>query len=347
MGGPENSNPERVDPKRIPKRILVARPDRLGDVILSTPVLSALRRAYPEAKLSFLIQKPFFPLFQGMSECDELLDAGLEPKALRQELRARDFDVAVVLQSKREVSQAIWRAGVRERIGPLSKLHTYLFFNRGLRQRRSQVAMHEADYNLELLKPLGIEVKPRELPVKIGPIPGATDRALQWLHSKGYTPARPLVAVHPGMGGSALNWPEKNYVELVRRLLREGLQVVVTAGPTEGEILERVRAGTGGRRESPIFFGPPETRPPDFLAGLYSACALVVAPSTGPLHLASALGRKLVSFYPTIAVQSPERWGPYVANADLARVLVPDADSDMNSISVERALRACQIQLGL
>ncbi len=327
------------------KRILVVRPDRLGDVVLSTPVLSAMKRRYPEAKLSFLIQKVLFPLFEGMSEIDELLDAGQPQKKLVAELRERQFDLAIVLQSKREISSAVWKARIPQRIGPLSKLHTYFYFNRGVRQRRSQVAMHEADYNLKLLESLDIRVAPRELPVKIGPLPGAIDSAHQWLLSKGWSPARPLIAVHPGMGGSALNWPESHYVELVRTLLKDGYPVLVTAGPSEGELLERLRGGTGGRRESPIFFGPPDSRGLDFLAGLFSFCALVVAPSTGPLHLAVALGRKTLSFYPTIAVQSPTRWGPYVQNEELARVLVPDANSDMSTISVQRALRACQILL--
>ncbi len=326
-------------------RILVVRPDRLGDVILSTPVLAALRAAYPDARISFMIQRLLFPLFEGMAGVDELIDAGTEPGKLVALLKERSFDVAVVLQSRREVSAAVWRARIPVRIGPLSKLHTYLYFNRGVRQRRSRVEMHEADYNLKLLEPLGIRILPRELPVQVAQLPAAADSARQWLMSRGWSPAKPLIAVHPGMGGSALNWPESNYVELVRALMKDGYPVVVTAGPSEGELLERIREGTGGRREAPIFYGPPDARGLDFLAGIFSSCSLVVAPSTGPLHLAVALGRKVVCFYPTIAVQSPERWGPYVQNPELARVLVPDAKSDMSLITVQRALRACQIML--
>jgi ADP-heptose:LPS heptosyltransferase len=77
------------------------------------------------------------------------------------------------------------------------------------------------------------------------------------------------------------------------------------------------------------------------LAGLQSLASLVIAPSTGPLHLAVALGRRVVCFYPNIPVQSPKRWGPYFSSGydeTRASVLVPDVDSDMSRIPVEKVL---------
>ena len=130
------------------------------------------------------------------------------------------------------------------------------------------------------------------------------------------------------MGGSALNWPENHYLELIHSLLREGRKVLVTGGPTEGAMLDRIRgaleAGHQDQKETAMFYGGPDIGEIDFLGGLYSWASVVVAPSTGPMHMAVALGRPVVTFYPPIRVQSAIRWGPYLRDESRATVMVPE-----------------------
>jgi ADP-heptose:LPS heptosyltransferase len=329
-------------------RILVSRPDRLGDVVLSTPVLEALKRRFPHAELTVLVQAPIVPVVEGLDSVDRVFlyepagrHAGVRGfMRLLRELRSWEFRVAVCLQSDRRIAWAVRLARIRHRVGPYSKPHSWLTYNRGLRQRRSQVESHEADYNLQLLRRLGARVASRELPTRVALRPAAVEWAKSWLGQQGFSEGVPSVLVHPGMGGSALNWPETHYVELAAALLREGTQVLITAGPTEGEILERFRAGlaaaarassegSGGvarekARGMLAFYGGREAGSLDKLVALISRCDVVVAPSTGPLHLAVALDRRVVSFFPPIRVQSALRWGPYVADETRASVLVPD-----------------------
>jgi ADP-heptose:LPS heptosyltransferase len=135
------------------------------------------------------------------------------------------------------------------------------------------------------------------------------------------------------MGGSALNWPEEFYSELITQLVTQGKTVLLTAGPLESGILERVKRNvlndlkeTGSVAASSLVldYGGSEARSIDFLAGLFSLASVVVAPSTGPLHVAVALKRRVVTYYPPIRVQSAVRWGPYLKDEDRAAVLVPD-----------------------
>ena len=316
-------------------RILVVRPDRVGDVILSTPVLEVLKKHFPGSYLCVLVREAVRPIVEGSPFVDEVMT--YEPEGrhkglggffrLISELRERNFRIGIVLQTQWRIGAALFGAGVRHRVGPLSKLHSFLFYNRGVRQRRSYVEMHETDYNLQLLRRLGIRAATRSVPVRVSVSDVAKESARKWFEGHGYTPGleKPMIVIHPGMGGSALNWPENHFVELARALLKDGLTVLMTGGPTEGALLDRIRLELKTYPESQLmFYGGPTVGPIDHLAGLVSHAAVVVAPSTGPLHMAVALGKPVVTFYPPIRVQSAVRWGPYLGDETQASVLVPD-----------------------
>lgn len=312
-------------------RVLVSRPDRVGDVILSTPVFEVLKRHFPSSELTVLVQAGVAPLIRGIPSVDEVIvyePAGIHRGVrgffrLVKEFRKRRFRIAVALQSNPRIAAAMFLSAIRYRVGPYSKLHSWLFYNRGVRQRRSQVEMHETDYNLQLLRRLGARAPTRSVPTQVNVATEAREWARTWLREKGWN-EKTLVVVHPGMGGSALNWPQHHYIELIRSLTREGTAVVVTAGPTEGILLDQVREGLGSDSKNVMFYGGPGIGSIENLGGVMSWASVVVAPSTGPLHLAVALGRRVVTFYPPIRVQSAIRWGPYVADDSRASVFVPD-----------------------
>lgn len=349
-------------------RILVVRPDRIGDVVLSTPVLEVLRRHYSKGHITFMVRELVAPLVRGLSSVDEVFI--YEPDGahrgvggffkLVSDIRARKIQVGIVLHSHWKIAAALFVAGVAHRVGPLSKLHSYFFYNRGVRQRRSQVEMHEADYGLQLLRKIGVRVGTRNVPTAVAVSPEARAEARAFLSGAGWDGAQPLIAVHPGMGGSALNWPENHFFELIRRLLVEGKGVLVTAGPAEGEILVQVEKLLGSGPNRPILFGGARAGTVENLAAVLSWSSVVVAPSTGPLHIAVALGKPVVTFFPPIRVQSAVRWGPYLSDESRASVLVPDVYCGrdftcagnrchyfpcMKSLTVVQALEQVQAQL--
>ncbi|MEO5968295.1 MAG: glycosyltransferase family 9 protein [Bdellovibrionia bacterium] len=324
-----------------PLRILVIRPDRIGDVVLSTPVFELIKRHYPNAHLTALVQENVLPILRGLKSVEHFITfdpngvhAGIKGFfRLVTEIRRRHFRIAIVLQTNWKVSAAIFFARVKYRIGPLSKLHSYLFFNRGKRQRRSHVEMHETDYNLQLLRKLGARISTRQIPTEIF-IPESTlTRASGWLKQKGWDSDKALILVHPGMGGSALNWPESHYIELIRSLVEEGRQILVSGGPVENALLDRIETSLAEMPASEktkviLYRSRPQNAPTgetvDFLAALCSFSQLVIAPSTGPLHIAVALRKPVITFYPPIRVQSAVRWGPYLEDESQASILVPE-----------------------
>jgi ADP-heptose:LPS heptosyltransferase len=358
-------------------RILIVRPDRLGDVILSTPVFEAIKRHYPRAHLCALVRENVAPLLRGLSSVDEVMvyDPDRKHRGLKgllllaAQLRKREFRIGVVLQSNWRIALALVLGRVLYRVGPLSKPHSFVFYNRGVRQHRSLVEMHESDYNLQLVRRLGIRVPSRKLPTRVHLPEESLTQAKAWLEERGWDPARPLVAVHPGMGGSALNWPEAHYIELIRALIREGRAVLLTAGPSEAALATRVQGALGDLASSSALaagagrfmsYVNPGDDPVTFLGALYRHASLVIAPSTGPLHLAVAVGTPVVTFYPPIRVQSALRWGPYLPDETHASVLVPEnyCGEDfscrgslchyypcMKSLTVAQALEEANVQL--
>ncbi len=321
-------------------RILVARPDRIGDVILSTPVIAALRKHYPNATITFLVRDFVAPIVRNVPGVDSVFIYDPDGRhsgvggffRLMEELKAQDFDVSIVLHSTLRLAAALFGVGVPNRIGPLSKPHSYIFYNRGSRQRRSQVEMHEADYNLQLLRKLGIRVGSHKLPSRIGVSAERKAWAKRWLAEQGWDrqvreekgDGKRLVAIHPGMGGSALNWPENYYLELARAIVKEGHEVLFTGGPGEGPLLERMKIQAAKTENNVLIYGGDKSGSVDHLAALFGEVDLVVAPSTGPLHIAVALGKPVVTFYPPIRVQSAIRWGPYIEDSEGAGILVPE-----------------------
>jgi ADP-heptose:LPS heptosyltransferase len=312
--------------------ILVVRSDRLGDVILSTPVFEVIKRNYKKSQVVALVRENVLPILQGLSSVDQFLVFDPEGRhsgvrgffLLCREIRKFKFKIAILLQSHWKIAAAVFFSGVRYRVGPLSKLYSYLFYNRGLRQRRSQVEMHESDYNLQLLRKIGIRVGARTVPTQIIVHETMLRTAQDWLKKSGWDSYQKLIVVHPGMGGSALNWPESHYIELIQALIETGHQILITGGSTEVQLLERVRKDLGALAEKIIFYQAEPKSSVDFLAGLFNYAQLVVAPSTGPLHLAVALNKPVLTFYPPIRVQSALRWGPYLPDEARASVLVPE-----------------------
>ncbi len=326
-------------------RILVVRSDKIGDVVLTTPAIAALRKRFPEAYITGAVSQVAAEIYRANPHLDShiVMDPALYSGFLGfwrlvRRFRAEKPEVVVVFQAFMRVGLAVLFSGARYRIGPLSKWWSWLCYNYGRRQNRSAVEMHEADYNIQLLRELGITVADTWEKTSLNVREESRREALKFFAEKGLSKRFKTVAIHPGMAGSALNWPEGHYINLGRRLVRR-YNVVVTGGPGEAALVERVFQGIARQQsyspDSPTFTkyigekGLAET------AAILEQCDGMVAPSTGPMHLAVALGKLVVTVFPPIKVQSAVRWGPYgipagsnlgIEPEDKASVLVPDVN---------------------
>lgn len=320
-------------------RILLVRPDKIGDLILTIPALLSLREAYPEAHIAFLCRAYAAPILQNNPALNSILTVDRPFGELVGMLKGERFDAAVHFYAEAKSIFATFRASIPVRVGPMSKISSLLLTHR-ISQNRSRVEMHEAEYNLQLAGLLGANIQ------KKNPVIFLTEeekRKGKELLSTVFGKSDPTtVLMHPGSAGSAKNWPLDSYMELAQRIAGELGEVLITTGPGEESIAETAKAlKNPGIR---VYSG----RKDDLrsLAALISASKLAVSNSTGPLHMAAALGIPTCSFYPrTPIVTSAKRWGPY-GDPALHQVLVPADDSaPMASIRVEEALEAVRKRL--
>src|SRR5436190_8690213 len=193
-------------------KVLIVRTDRLGDVLLTTPVSSALREAFPQAQISWLVRPYAAPLLEHNPDVDQILvDRGRSISELTDLIRKEHFDAAIIAYPRWRVAWALWRARVPVRIGPASKWYS-IFFTHRIWQHRSEGKKHEADYNLELLEPLGVPFK--RYPTQFILTEEEKRVARKIVESHRITFSKPIVILHPGSGGSSARWPLSHFMEL-------------------------------------------------------------------------------------------------------------------------------------
>jgi len=292
---------------RVPQRILLVRTDRLGDVILSTPVSTAFKRTFPGSFVAMLLNRYTADLVDGHSDVDlVILDDPKEQSlfSLVKTLRGHRFDTMVLLHPTGRLALAGRLAGIPLRIGTGYRAYSFLF-NRRVYQHRKNSGMHELELNLQLAEAAGARLD--DVHFNFTLTAEAYQRVSQRLHRFGLSIQSPYIVVHPGSGGSALNWPADSYHQLITRLHRElNLPVLVTGTASERPLIDRVTAGI----ESSVIRVDGKL-PIKELAVLLKHARLLISNSTGPLHLAVAMGAEVIGLYCPIAACSPDRWGPY------------------------------------
>jgi ADP-heptose:LPS heptosyltransferase len=310
-------------------KVLVTRTDRLGDLVLSLPVFALLKQACPAWEIHALVAPGSVPLVENDPHLSRVWTwNGDEPEALRRalqtELAACGFDAAVMLQYRRELAVLLRAAGIRRRYGPWSRWSSWLNLNRGRRQNRSGGGRHEMDFNLDLGRCLLADegVTP---PRAVQPLPQLhlcrAQKELAACFRREQAPAASRIAfVHPGSGGSALDWEPARFDEVANVLAADrSCRVFVTGAgsdaPAVGAVSDLlVPAVTVLLDRYPLR---------EFLAVL-STGNLFVGPSTGPLHMASALAVPTLGLFPPVRTMYPDRWGARGEGGVRGRSLLPD-----------------------
>jgi len=305
------------------KRILLVRTDRLGDVILTLPLLPLLRKSFPDAYVALLLRRYTGAIVEGNPYVDEFLwyDDGqhlIQFRAMVQTIREKRFDAVIVVYPTIRLAWLMFRAGVPLRVGTGYRYYSILF-NRKVWEHRRDAKRHEVEYNLTLLNELNcrIDGKPEffiKIPTQV------ESRVKNVLLSSSKGSITPIVIIHPGTGGSAREWSAPDFGRLAARLVADGVQVFITGVQGEEQKISEVLSASDGKAISLV--GRFDLKE---LAALIRSASLFVSNSTGPLHLAVAVGTPVVGLYPQHAAMSAKRWGPYTGRN---RVLVPKKPID-------------------
>jgi len=294
------------------KNILLVRTDRIGDVILSLPAAALLKDIYPGCRITFLAREYTAPLIALSKSVDAVIndDPSLSARALAMRLKGHDFDLAVMLHPTSRLAWATWLAGIPVRIGTAYRSYS-LLFNRRVKQHRKFSLKHELEHNLALvISGLGAaSLSDKKFLPEIVIPPDLKEQTAKKL-SDSIDINQPFMVIHPGSGGSARDWPIQKYAELIDRIQNsefriQKIKVAVTLGPGEEHIKEKLRAYL---KTEPVWVSGlslPE------LAAFLSQTELLIANSTGPLHIATAVKTKVIGLYCPMIPCHPKRWGPY------------------------------------
>jgi heptosyltransferase I len=335
-----------------PKHILIARTDKVGDLLLSLPTFQALKKAFPETRLTALVSPYAKEIVQNHPAVDavELFEKGEGFWGLSKRLKALRPDVFIALYPRPQQVLAAWMAGIPTRIGTAYRWYSFLLTDK-VKVHRSVCDRHEVEYNLDLMKPLGIVPKAGKIEFRLTESERSFARDL--LKEKGIKPKGHYVVVHPGHKGSALNWKPERYGQVVAQLCRrKGLRVVMTGAADETNLISQVMAhlsGLGPDLRPILLIGECTLRQ---LAAVYEGADCFLSGSTGTMHLAAAVGTPTVALFCPIHQTTPVRWGPW---GNKSTVLMPQnlecpdcrvgacsKHDPMDAIPVEEVLAAVQ-----
>lgn len=329
-------------------RILIIRNDKLGDFITALPACQLLKLTYPTLELTLLVNSQVSELAGTSGMIDEILvdqpSAGWfnDLSQLTELIHKHKFDAVITLFSTTRVGLAVRLAGIPYRLAPATKLAQF-FYNHRLRQRRSQSAKPEFEYNLELVRKYLTDQGIKDLPDLQPPYLSFDSRLVSGLrktfcqqHDIDFT--HKLVFVHPGHGGSANHLSLHQYANLIRGITtQKPFTIVLSAGPDELELVNTLSVQIHDiphviyhSTEGLVMFARNIAFADVFIAG-----------STGPLHIAGALNVPTAGFYSRRRSATELRWQTLnTPGRRLAFSPPPDAgEEEMTAIDIDAAAR--------
>lgn len=287
------------------KKILLIRLDKIGDLICTLPADQVLDEELFD--VTWVVQKGLGQIVDLGAKKRKYLEIDKahpkkSAKKLNEYLTLLDPDVAISFQCPWWVNFALYNAEVPIRAGVKSQWHSYFFLNHGIRQKRSKAIKHELDYNLDLIYHT---LNPRQNKIfQYFEIPKPHE--INILEKFNLMPQH-YVVVHPGMMGSALNWPQSEYIKYIQTQIDKNKQIVITGTDQDEKYLTEIKKEF---LSNPHVCWLQSKLNIKELVQILAHSESVIAPSTGVAHLAASVGANITGIYSPVRVHHPKRWAP-------------------------------------
>ena len=290
---------------------MIVRTDRIGDVVLTTPAIKALRRRYPRARISILVTPATHDLVKGNPYVDEILkdDRRGRHKGLSgflrlvREIRLKKFDLAIIFHTKRRYNLACYIAGIPCRLGYKNNKFGFLLTD-PLNDIRPQGTKHEAEYCMDVLKAIGIENGDLDIFVPLQK--EAEEWVFNWMQENNLKPDE-FIVIHPGASDPAKCWPTANFASLMDRLA-ERLKIVLIGSPQTIPVAVEILRQT---QKTSRFLDLTGKTTLAQTVSLLRRARLLISNDSGPVHVAAGVGTSVISLFlrnqPGI---NAERWKP-------------------------------------
>lgn len=294
------------------QRIILSRTDSIGDVILTLPVAGVLKELDPGNHIIFLGQSYTKEIIAASKNIDEFVDwqeiSSLETADQVNAFKELRADIIIHVFPRPEIARLAKKANIKYRYGTTNRLYHWGSCNRLLRLSRKNSDLHESQLNLKLLKPFGAKENYGlyEIPsyYGLGNIP-VQPEADKYLHKEKFN-----LVLHPRSKGSAREWGLDNFSRLLEIIDRDKFNVLITGTQAEGDMIRE-----GLLDKHPFVTDTTGKLSLSGLIDLINRSDGLIAASTGPLHIAAALGKIAIGIYPPIRPMHPGRWAPIGENA--------------------------------
>lgn len=277
--------------------IIVRMPNWIGDLIMATPVLTDLRKAFPQASITAMCRSPICELLREDESIDELFCFTKptnnflrreEKRDIISKIKAGKYDLGVLLTNSFSSAWWFWQGGVKKRVGYAANLRSFLLTD-GLAHSEGKV--HQVNAYKKLLEPLGFSQSGS--PPRLFVLENEIEESKELLFQRGYTRGQKLVGINPGAAyGTAKCWPPERYRALAVRLLQEDVSVVFFGDAASNDLVKEICQGLPSRVMN--LAGVTSLRE---LACLIKDCDVLVTNDSGPMHIAAAFGTPLVALF--------------------------------------------------
>ena len=296
-------------------KILLIRPRLIGDVVLTTPAVRAIRRRFPDAWIAYLVEPEAAPVVRANPHLNEVIIARRgrgwrrvsDDIALARRLRTSRFDLAIDLHGGPRSSWFTWASGAPQRIGYDVVGRGWMYTTRVHRPKELR-PRHSVQNQWDLLEPLGIEgPDPRRDATEMCEDPGAAASVAARLAGAGIGPCHRVIVIHVSAGNPFRRWPAVAFIELIASLAEHDptRRLIVTSGPSDADARRDVIEGARrhvAHAEVVLDCGEFTL---DELRALLTRAVLYIGGDSGPLHIASTTSVAVVGIYgPTLPIRS-------------------------------------------
>lgn len=302
---------------QLPKTILLSRTDNLGDVVLTLPMATAIKQHWPDCQVIFLCRPYAVGVVTACPDVDQVVtwQAGQTDQQVMKALKEANVDAIIHVFPNKQLARCAKRIGIPSRIGTSHRFYHWWTCNIRPSFSRAKSDLHEAQLNVQLLSAIGIEANMSldalSQSTYLQPSLSQQENVRPWLD-----PNRFSLVLHPLSNANGREWPLQNYVALCQRLESERYQILLNGVDAERDRLK------------PLMELIPDNQQLFSLSladkvALFAQCDGMVVGSTGPLHIAAAVGMPVLGLFPPKQTMDPKRWQPV---GPKARYLVHDVD---------------------
>ena len=298
--------------QKVFKNIVIIRTDRLGEVLLSTPVIEVMHEAFPGASLSFVTSPYSMDIVIDRPDISEVITFDTYSKrvpfwcafSLAAKFKKRVFDLAIILNPHKVLHLACFLAGIPTRVGFNRKWP--FFLTHKAEDRRGRAKQHEVEYNLELLRILDI------YKTKFSPFMPVLSKSSYYVegifNQTGITGQKKIVAIHPGSSNPDKKWQVEKFRKVTQELANTGyVDVVIIGDRSEKALAEEISSGLGKSVHN--LAGIFTIRK---LTAFFKKADILITNDNGPMHIAASVDTKVVALFNKDVIGSnPTRWGPY------------------------------------